>query len=80
MPEYVRIADGNELTAEVAPVRSTPYFLQSCREAHWVSDDFPATSPAIPSGRQIASTSSKTWPVARALICIDRILRKLWIT
>ena len=45
-------------------VKSTPYFFQSCRKAHWVLDDVSATSAAISGGSQVATEFSKGWPVA----------------
>ena len=34
---------GHEHTAEVALVKSTTYFSRSCRKAHWLFEELPAT-------------------------------------
>ena len=46
MLECISIAKRHEHTVVVAPVSSTPYFLQSCWKAHWALDEWPATSRA----------------------------------
>ena len=45
MPGCVSIANSRELTAELALVRATPYFLPEQLEGPLVLDDLPAVSP-----------------------------------
>ena len=67
MPGCVWNAKGHEHTAEVAPVKSTPYFSRSCRKAHWVFEELPATCLSLersdphgpPSGKHEARVSLK---------------------